>query len=63
MTLHDAIMTIECDDAATDYDIISAFQFLIDTGTVWDLQGWYGRTANHLIQQGYCTGANECLIN
>lgn len=63
MTLHDAIMTIECDDTATDREIFSAFQYLIDTGTVWNLQGWYGRTAHHLIQQGYCTGANECLIN
>ena len=63
MTLHDAIMTIECDDAATDHDVISAFQFLIDTGAVWKLQGWYGRTAHHLIQQGYCTGVNADVLH
>ena len=59
MTLHDAIMTIECDDTATTHDIIKAFQFLIDTGAVWQLQGWYGRTARSLIEQGLCTGVNE----
>ena len=57
MTLHDAIMTIECDDTATDHEIINAFQYLIDTGAVWSLQGWYGRTAHQLIEQGLCTGA------
>jgi hypothetical protein len=59
MTLHEAIMTIECDDTATDHEIINAFQFLIDTGAVWTLQGWYGRMAHHLIQQGLCTGVME----
>ena len=34
---------------------IQAFQLLIDTGTVWQLQGSYGRTAKGLIDNGYCT--------
>ena len=59
MTLNDAIMTIECDDTGTDHEIINAFQYLIDTGVVWNLQGWYGRTAHHLIQQGHCQGVAE----
>ena len=59
MTTIDAVMTIECDDTATDHEIINAFQYLIDTGVVWGLQGWYGRTAHHLIEQGYCIGVNE----
>ncbi len=33
---------------------IRAWQYLIDTGIVWELQGWYGRTAYELIQQGIC---------
>jgi hypothetical protein len=32
-----------------------AWQYLIDSGDVWKLQGWYGRTATSLIEQGICT--------
>ena len=35
----------------------SAWQYLIDTGTCWRLQGWYGRTANTLIASGECRPA------
>ena len=34
---------------------IEAWQHLIDTGLVWKLQGWFGRTAQALIEQGVCT--------
>lgn len=32
-----------------------AWQFLIDHGDAWKLQGWFGRTARALIEQGICT--------
>ncbi len=35
--------------------VISAWQYLLDTGLCWKLQGWYGRTANQLIEEGYIT--------
>lgn len=59
MTTLDAIMTIECDDNATQADILQAFQFLVDSGEVWSLQGWYGRTAKVLIDEGLIQPAKE----
>lgn len=43
---------IECDDKEQE---IQAWQHLIDTGMAWTLQGWFGRTAQALIEQGVCT--------
>lgn len=33
----------------------AAWQELIDSGLVWSLQGWFGRTAVRLIEAGVCT--------
>jgi len=38
-----------------DIDTIKLFQYLINEGHAWDLQGFYGRTADELIKAGYCT--------
>lgn len=35
-------------------EVIAAFQRLIDLGVVWRLQGFYGRTAQALIESGQC---------
>jgi hypothetical protein len=35
-------------------ETIAAWQYLIDTGMCWSLQGWFGRTASALIEQGVC---------
>ena len=37
-----------------DVEIIELFQSLIDSGLVWKLQGFYGRTAHNLIKSGAC---------
>lgn len=51
----DAIMTIENAEASEDMEeVIDAWQFLINSGTVWKLQGFYGRTATKLIEAGIC---------
>ena len=42
---------IECNNEKT---IIKAWQYLIDTGLAFKLQGCFGRTAVDLIEQGIC---------
>ena len=37
---------------ATREQQVEAWQFLVDSGLCWSLQGWYGRTAQALIEQG-----------
>jgi len=42
------------EEAADQEEYLAAWQYLIDTGIVWRLQGWYGRTAAALIEAGHC---------
>lgn len=49
-----ACMIVEGVEDAEEYEILEAWQYLIDTGIVWTLQGFYGRTARDLIEQGIC---------
>ena len=38
----------------SEEELVTGFQSLIDSGTAWSLQGFYGRTAEALIEAGYC---------
>ncbi len=49
-----ALFTIELGEG-TEQDQLAAWQYLIDTGAVWQLQGRYGRAAAYLIDEGICT--------
>lgn len=42
--------------------IIEAWQTLIDTGLAWQLQGWFGRTAMELIEEGVCLPAEKSRL-
>jgi len=44
-----------CDHEPTEAEYIKAWQHLIDTGLAWSLQGWFGRQATVLIEQGVCS--------
>lgn len=57
MTNYEAVSIAEgfCDFEPTKEQVIEAWQRLIDTGLAWTLQGWFGRNAQSLIEQGICT--------
>ena len=40
---------LACDSEA---DMLKAWQHLVDTGLAWKLQGWFGRRATDLINEG-----------
>ena len=40
-------------------EIIEAWQYLHDTGLAYQLQGWFGRTAQGLLNEGIITDNNE----
>ncbi len=46
-------------EAESQDQYIEAWQTLINTGLCWRLQGWFGRTAQRLIEDGYCFPAQE----
>ena len=40
---------LECN---SEEEMIKAWQHLVDTDLAWKLQGWFGRTATDLINEG-----------
>ena len=39
-------------EAESEEQWLEAWQHLVDTGLVWQMQGWFGRSAQHLIETG-----------
>ena len=52
LTIYDAVGLAEGIIDGTDEDRLAAWQYLVDTGLAWTLQGSFGRTAKYLIQEG-----------
>jgi hypothetical protein len=53
MTSFDAIMIAEgVTEPENEDQLIEAWQFLHDTGLAYQLQGFFGRTASRLLEQG-----------
>jgi len=42
-------------ESNSEEQYLQAWQHLVDTGLAWQLQGWFGRTAMLLINQGLIT--------
>lgn len=54
MNIFDAVMIIEGDhEAASEAECLEAWQLLLDTGTIYSLQGSHQRMAQQLIDEGY----------
>ena len=39
-------------EGASEEKQLAAWQYLVDNGICWKLQGWFGRTASALIEAG-----------
>ena len=52
MTDYQAVGLAEGFEEGTEEQIIKAWQHLHDTGLAYKLQGWFGRQARYLINEG-----------
>jgi len=51
----DAILALEDGDPLMQEEYVEAYQYLINSGTVWHLQGSHCRNAAALLDEGLCT--------
>jgi len=59
MNSYRAVALAEGFEDGSEEEVIAAWQFLVDTGLAWRLQGWFGRTANALIERGVINQTTE----
>jgi hypothetical protein len=52
MDMYTAVAIAEGMQEADDEETLDAYQYLVDTGIIWKLQGSFGRVARHLIDAG-----------
>lgn len=48
-------------EGATEAEQLQAWAYLIKTGLCWKLQGWFGRNATALIENGVISKAGEII--
>ena len=54
--LYDAVMIAEgAQEPTPEMSYVQAWQYLVDTGACWTLQGWFGRAAMRMISDGTLT--------
>jgi hypothetical protein len=46
-------------EAENEDQVLQAWQYLVDTGLAWQLQGFFGRTATNLIESGMINPKGE----
>jgi hypothetical protein len=52
MNNYDAVMIAEGAIESEEEEVVAAWQHLHDTGLGYQLQGWFGRTLQNLIENG-----------
>ena len=60
--MDDFTATMVCEgvfEPDSEEHLIEAWQHLVDTGLAWKLQGWFGRTAQHLIEEGVVVSCEQ----
>lgn len=61
MTPYMAVGLAEGFEEGTNQEVLEAWAYLIKTGMCWTLQGWFGRTAQNLIDNGIINKKGEIL--
>jgi len=52
MDSYRAVALAEGFEEGSHDEIVQAWQYLHDSGLAYKLQGWFGRTVQHLIEEG-----------
>ena len=57
-----AVRIVEGLEEANETEQLAAWQLLVDTGLVWQLQGSFGRRAANLIEEGLISNEQATVL-